>query len=382
MNIGETIKRLRKEKNMTQEQLAEYLKISPQAVSRWEIGSTLPDITLVPMIANIFDVTTDVLLCVDIDAKERRIEAIRIEADTYIWKKQADEAEKLLRTALKEYPNSYALMDSLLLVISINVNNFDENWTEEEKKIIDEERKPVREEIITLCEKILAECTDDLIRHVAIRHLCETYTAMGEIKKATSFAEKMPYKPFSREYLITHTLKGTEKYKYMQEQITYSIFYDVLNSIGHLMHITLDDGTKLYNPDELIVLHHKIIDIVNILVEKGSFGDFNHWLENSHHSLTHLYAKKGDTTAALNHLSLAAKHAILYDAMPLVNDGSREEYTSLLFKGIKFPFNLMHLPITLTEHILERSGELDSVLPASELEEIRDELRKHQCKKP
>ena len=62
MNFGETIKKLRKQKDMTQEQLAEYLNISPQAISRWEINSTLPDITLIPMLANIFDVTTDMLL--------------------------------------------------------------------------------------------------------------------------------------------------------------------------------------------------------------------------------------------------------------------------------------------------------------------------------
>ena len=87
MNIGETIKKLRKQKDMTQEQLAEYLNISPQAVSRWEISSTLPDITLVPMIANIFGVTTDMILGVDIDAKEKRIEGIRKEAEDLILKK-------------------------------------------------------------------------------------------------------------------------------------------------------------------------------------------------------------------------------------------------------------------------------------------------------
>jgi len=63
--------------------------------------------------------------------------------------------------------------------------------------------------------------------------------------------------------------------------------------------------------------------------------------------------------------------------MPLVNDDSREEYTSLLFKGIKFPFIFVDRPYTMTEHLLEKSHGLDSVLPASELEEIRNELSKH-----
>ena len=374
MNIGETIKKLRKQKNMTQEQLAEYLNISPQAVSRWEIGSTIPDISLLPILANIFDVTTDMLLGVDIDAKEKRIAAIKQEADNYFWKKQNDEAEKLLRAALKEYPNNYSLMDGLASVLSVNTGVRNINWTEEEKKIIDEERKPIREEIINLCEKILAECTEDFYRHAAIQRLCNIYAYMGETEKAASMAKKMPYKYLAREYLITETLKGTAKFKHIQEQMAKSAFTDVLNAISTLIAIRLDDGTEPYNNDECIAIHHKIIDIINILVEQGSYGDFNFWLMDSHRSLTHYYIQKNDAGAALKHFKLAVEHAVLYDAMPPVNDNSREEYACLLFKGIKFPFDMVCSPNSMTEQLLESSYKLESVLPASELEQIRNKL--------
>jgi transcriptional regulator with XRE-family HTH domain len=275
MNIGETIKKLRKQKDMTQEQLAEYLNISPQAVSRWENNSTLPDITLVPMLANIFDVTTDMLLGVEINVKDLRIETIRKEASDYTWTKQYDKAEKLLRNGLKEYPNSYSLMNELASVISLSVSGYKHDLNEEEKKRIEEERKPIREEIIALSEKILAECTDDYIRHSSIQRLCSIYIAMDETEKAASFAKKMPHKAFAMENLITGTLKGTARFKHIQKQIAYSIFFDVLNSIPFLMSTSLDDGSKAYDTDECIELHHKIIDIINILIEKGSFGDFN-----------------------------------------------------------------------------------------------------------
>ena len=73
MNLGETIKKLRRQKDITQEQLAEYLNISSQAVSKWETDLSLPDITLIPMLANIFDVSADVLLGIDvINRKENR----------------------------------------------------------------------------------------------------------------------------------------------------------------------------------------------------------------------------------------------------------------------------------------------------------------------
>lgn len=59
--IGETIARLRKERGMTQEALAESMGVSPQTISKWETGTTCPDVTLLPMLADYFDVTVDAL---------------------------------------------------------------------------------------------------------------------------------------------------------------------------------------------------------------------------------------------------------------------------------------------------------------------------------
>lgn len=62
MTIGKNIKRLRMSQGMTQEQLAERLHLSGQAVSKWENGTALPDITLLPYLADCFEVTIDELM--------------------------------------------------------------------------------------------------------------------------------------------------------------------------------------------------------------------------------------------------------------------------------------------------------------------------------
>lgn len=61
MNIGNNIKNLRKQKNLTQEQVAEKLGVSYQAVSRWENNANTPEIALLPEIASIFDISIDAL---------------------------------------------------------------------------------------------------------------------------------------------------------------------------------------------------------------------------------------------------------------------------------------------------------------------------------
>ena len=61
-SLGSRIAELRRKKNMTQEDLANALGVTPQAVSKWENDLSCPDITLLPQLARLFDVTTDELL--------------------------------------------------------------------------------------------------------------------------------------------------------------------------------------------------------------------------------------------------------------------------------------------------------------------------------
>ena len=76
MLIGEKIRLLRKNKNITQTQLAEALSVSSQTVSKWENHLSAPDISVLPVIARFFGVTMDELFCYRLDAlnyKERFI---------------------------------------------------------------------------------------------------------------------------------------------------------------------------------------------------------------------------------------------------------------------------------------------------------------------
>ena len=62
MTIGKRIAHLRKEKGLTQEELAQHMGISPQAVSKWENDQTCPDISALPKLARLFGITVDELL--------------------------------------------------------------------------------------------------------------------------------------------------------------------------------------------------------------------------------------------------------------------------------------------------------------------------------
>ena len=79
--IGTKIQTLRRKKNMTQAQLAEVLAVSSQSVSKWENNLSIPDISLLPIIARFFGITMDELFDYRLDALNYRERFIRFMAD-------------------------------------------------------------------------------------------------------------------------------------------------------------------------------------------------------------------------------------------------------------------------------------------------------------
>ena len=116
MTFGEKIKKLRVKNNWTQEQFAEMMGVSAQAVSRWETDSSMPDILMLAPIAYTFNVSCDYLLGVDLNSKERDIFRIRKEAWESIVEENPNKwinAYNMISEGLKLYPDSWMLIKKL-----------------------------------------------------------------------------------------------------------------------------------------------------------------------------------------------------------------------------------------------------------------------------
>lgn len=90
MNIGEVIKRRRQIKNITQAELAALLRVTPQAVSRWEMGISYPDIAMVPKISEVLQVSADELLGIQPPNDEQPSQTPQEEQGTVLNQDQAD----------------------------------------------------------------------------------------------------------------------------------------------------------------------------------------------------------------------------------------------------------------------------------------------------
>lgn len=105
ITVGENIRHYRKELCLTQEQLAEAVGVTVGAVSKWESGFSNPDIGMLPELADLFEISVDVLLGYQLNCRTMRLAAERIHELRVARKIEEgiSEAEK----ALQRYPNSF-----------------------------------------------------------------------------------------------------------------------------------------------------------------------------------------------------------------------------------------------------------------------------------
>ncbi len=178
--LAENLKRYRIMKNLTQEDIADFLNITPQSVSKWERGETYPDITLLPALANIFETSIDLLIGMDtVRADETRYN-IHKKANELIRNSQLDSAEKVYRDALLIYPNKPGMILGLASVSAL---------------------KNEPEEAIALIEKGVPLSTNEKQKATMRAALCFLYLKLGRIEKAKLLASELPHMRESREII-------------------------------------------------------------------------------------------------------------------------------------------------------------------------------------
>ena len=213
INIGNKIKHLRKDKAISQETLASHLGVSFQAVSKWETGASMPDLTLIPAIASFFGVSTDELFDFNVYEIEQEVRRICDEAYTHRRVGDLAQAEMILREGLKRFPGNEVLMNNLLYVL-------------------DEETQG--EEMAMLCKQLATTSHDDEIKYDAIRILAEHYKACGQTDLIKPTLDPIPEIYFSKLQLKALLLDGEEAFRaaHLELGIALERLVEMLSVIG------------------------------------------------------------------------------------------------------------------------------------------------------
>jgi transcriptional regulator with XRE-family HTH domain len=366
INIASNLKRLRKQREITQEDLADFIGVSFQAVSKWERGEGYPDITILPVLANFFDVTLDELVGMNEIKDAKKLDEIKEQLKKLTSDGKIKEAVDLLRKALKIFPNNYELLAELASILDFFGNT-------------PEEKQKNREEAVKISERILEFCTDSVIRSNVQANMCFSLYRSGNKEKAIKLAEKLPNIFKTRECTLYQFLERDKQIEMCQTTIRKlaGVFHDQIKYLTQRWKHPLVDEQEHYTAEQAIKLQQKAIDLIKLVYDEGDF-DFSHiYLQDSYEAIAQIYLKIGNIDKSIENIEKAVEHSIAFVTMP-----ETLEYKSLLLNTMTWKISEIS---TSTEknsayglkNWIETSGSYNSILHDERVQKIIAKLNEY-----
>lgn len=342
--FGENIKKLRKEKELTQESLANILGVSFQTISKWERGETYPDITMLPVISSFFNVSVDELLGVNKSKEEEQInEYLKLYDEMKL--KDLTLTYNKFQKAVKEFPNDFRVLIRYMELLY------------EVKGFVQGGYKDISKEIASIYENIQNHCTDDNIRIrskvIMISHLLTLYHCVPNeegkyrvdkeyLNHAEEIVSSLPSINDTKELMLMSLAFDTEDYN--------TTHRNALEELLFIMQDTLFGYSYDYKPEKKLEIFKHIQGLINLIFDDGNFGkNCVNRLYNYGH-IGHLYHRIGDDEKALKYLKIAAEYAKELDENPDISEKAIRHYN---FGPIYRETNLSQfMKIVMTEHYL------------------------------
>ncbi len=302
LNIGENIKHLRRERDITQEQLAEMLGVSYQSVSRWENNTCYPDMELLPTLAGIFGTTVDKLLGVNEKLEQEKVKEYQERFQLAISQGDVEECIRVSREGVAEYPNNYTLLNQLMYALFL-AGDDDGNIPDWKKNM-----EKYDGEITALGERIMKYCPDQDIRLEATGRLAFNHCEMGRKEMGRAIYETLPSQKHCKEDQIWWALEEEEKLPFTRKSIG-SSFHSLYAGLYRLT------WGRLLPDEELIKVYDKMQAFLQLMYD-GNETD-NTWRKaNLHCGMAKTYGRLGKYKELFEELELMVRYAQDFDNRP------------------------------------------------------------------
>jgi len=311
-SIGQRIKDLRKQNDLTQEKLADFLGVTYQSVSKWETGITMPDLGMIVPLARVLHVSADELLGMKPVEQDERKAYFDSEYFQF-WKKDHEEDLEIARQAVAEYPDDYRYL--YWLASDEWYVGYDVKYmgTDTEKKLI--------ADAIRHCEMILENCEDTELRNHAIHSLVISHKYTNRYDEAKKYAEMYPDDPeSSRDDVLLLCLRGEELEKQRKKIIRKSLM-KLCNAISNLWEYADIPFEEAMDAEE---------KVIKAVITDGNYQHFHITLSLLSLERAKIAMQNGNVDRAVKALSDAKKHAEAFDKMDEIGI---EQYTCPVLSG-------------------------------------------------
>ncbi len=301
--IGENIRRLRRERDITQEMLADRLHISAQAVSKWERGESLPDVTLIVPIASYLGVSADDLLGVsEAIVRERLTEFEKFRLDSTqklvknggspaAYEENRRELREAVRKLYEDFPDNEDVLYNYL-------NCYHQTYRIPDMKP-DEQAEVLTnaEEIEKICNFMIKHGSGEGNRRFAWLSLAYLRKLQGNLAEAVNIVGR-EIDIGSRQNIITDLLRGTPAGEVRAK-----------NQLGNALVELLSDIIRLPEMENLSLVaaldrYGRLIRIVHEIVDEGDEGyTIQSMLSMYHRKIADAALAEKEYDLAVNHLT-------------------------------------------------------------------------------
>lgn len=258
MAIGDVIKKYRKNKGMTQEEMAICLGVTTPAVNKWERGNTLPDVALLAPIARLLGITTDELLSFKDNLTDEETNQCLLKIQKDLENKDFHDVFLSVKEKIEEYPNcenliwqAAVILDAKRMTIELpNKDNYDNvifRWYER-------------------C--LLSE--DERIRNQAADSLFHAFVRKEDYEKAAQYLDyfslENPERKRKEALVNSKTGKRTEAYRAYEELIC--------SGYQHIQ-MVLNDLRILYMEDDNHEMPKKLVKVSSSAASAFEMGKYN-----------------------------------------------------------------------------------------------------------
>lgn len=293
MELSETIRQLRNDHHMTQEELASLCHVSHVAISKWETGKSLPDITLLPILARIFEVSIDELLNFKKTLSDEEVMALSKESIDRFSKEPFAQALSYTKSILRMYPNSE------LLKLRIAGNIMHVALCVQDEELI----KEYRQFSLPLVKSVI-QSQNAVYQHNA-RIQCVNLLNMEEkVEEALDILKPIPKlnDPSIIEASLYRTLKRDEEAIVLLESFIYFYIQNISLALSTLLNIKFEQNHEEQEMEQIIQLLQTIQE--SFQLEAGSLDQ-----------VFVLYAKQQNKERTLHYLSQYVDRLLGFDGM-------------------------------------------------------------------
>ena len=236
LNMSEIIRSRRRALGMTQEQAAQRLGVTAAAVSKWELGASYPDVTLLPALARLLGIDLNTLLGFEREPGRTEKSAMLQEVNELAKAQGIDTAIERAEEMLREYPSCGALLFGLAATI--------QGWMMM-SGASDEEREK-HERLLESWYIRAADSADPEASEAAAHLLALRYVARGETEAAQEMMNRLPKEPVNPRWTLEVSLLLTQGEKAQARKLIENTLFrragDVQQLLLRLIQAELEDG--------------------------------------------------------------------------------------------------------------------------------------------